>query len=189
MKFYRQNKIFIDSNGKTSHSVAIIRTLTKFLPRTLKIMSTTNFCKKNASNYYAIELENDFDYDDLVLNLQCEFKTENNVNKWDNVNRNYEGKIISQLKKNLNNWHIVFDIIVRNGYYSGVNLDWDIMVENINDYTQYQYGDYQENELPKYVNNYINAKIKSIEKIFKQFSTPLYCKGVFSNGEAIYAKV
>lgn len=58
-------------------------------------MSTNNFYKKNASKYYAVEINEDWEYDDLVADLQHQFGTENAVNKW-NGERNYEGKIISR---------------------------------------------------------------------------------------------
>lgn len=150
-------------------------------------MSTPNFSKQNASKFYAIELQDDYEYEDLVGNLQYAFGIENKTDKWDG-NRNYEGKIISQLDKNLGNYNVCFDIIIRSGYYSGANLDWNVMITDENSWDKYEYGYYEDKNLPKYIHNYVTSKIKSIEKVFAQNSMPLYCKGIFSNGEAIYAK-
>lgn len=146
-------------------------------------MSTPNFNKKNASKYYAVELQDEYDYDVLKENLHFEFQ--DTADFWEN---NGEGKVVAQIVKCFNNWEITFNIIIRSGYYDGANLDWDVIVKDTRDYTEYYYGDYEEKELPQCVNNWITSKIKKVEKIFAQYSTPLVCKGIFSNGEAIYEK-
>jgi hypothetical protein len=149
-------------------------------------MSTPNFTKKNASKYYAIEDregEEDFQYDDLKINLQSEFKSEKDL--WDS-DRNYGGHIISQIEKEFCKWAIEFDIIIRAGYYSGANLDWDLRIIDTVDRTENYLG---EVKLPKRVQQWIDNRIKKVEKVFAEYSTPLNCMGVFSNGEAIYQKV
>ena len=150
-------------------------------------MSTPNFCKKNAKNYYAVEIETDFDYDDLVYNLQAIFKDK--TEKWDNNNRSYEGKIVSRINKTIGKWDLCFDIIIRNGYYSGVNLDWDLTITDKTDYTEYYFNDYDYKDLPRYIHDKIDKQIDKIEKVFSDLSTPLICAGIFSNGEAIYQKL
>jgi hypothetical protein len=145
-------------------------------------MSTPNFKKVNASKYFAVETETDYDYDDLVMNLQSEFEKKD---KYEN-DRSYPGKIVAGIEKNLGKWNVEVEIIVRGGYYSGCNLDWNVITTDQNSGDVYEYGDYEEKDLPTYINNWIGAKIKKVEKVFAQNSTPLYCRGIFSNGEAIY---
>lgn len=54
---------------------------------------------------------------------------------------------------------------------------------------EYELGYYDEGDVPKYVIRKAKSNIKKIEKVFEDFSIPLYCVGVFSNGEAVYKKV
>jgi len=145
-------------------------------------MSTPNFRNVNASKIYAVRLINEFDYDDLVDNLQAEFQSY--VDSFDN-DRNYPGRIISDIQATKGKWDITINIIVRSAYYDGVNLDWEVQIRDNRDGDYFEWG---EDETPRYVNDYIEAKIKKVEKIFKDYSTPLICRCIFSNGEAVYEK-
>ena len=108
-------------------------------------MATGNFYNKNASCIYAVETEDEFAYEDLVLNLQSEFSalhTDRKVAYYREEDdyekdglRSYCGKIIGIVdgptkyyKKVETEVFIRAEIIVRNGYYSGVNLDYNIKV-------------------------------------------------------------
>ena len=145
-------------------------------------MSTANFVKKNASKYYAVETEEDYQYGDLVMNLQTEFKSEKDL--WDS-DRNYGGHIIAQVEKEFGKWAVEFDIIIRSGYYAGVNLDWECRIIDVEERTENYLG---EIKLPKRIQSWIDNRIKKIEKVFADYSTPLICTARFSNGEAMYAK-
>ena len=149
-------------------------------------MSTPNFSKTNAKLFYAIE---DDQCDWIVDNVQEAFSTGEAVDKWDSYNRSYEGHIVSQINKTAGHYNICFDIIIRNGYYSGANLDWNYMITDENTGDQFECGEFEPGDLPKYVLEKADNIINKIEKIFARISTPLICAGIFSNGEAIYQKI
>jgi hypothetical protein len=150
-------------------------------------MSTSNFYKKNASKYFSINLKDEYDYDILKENLWVEFQ--DTADFWEkDFCRGYDGKVVAQIVKDFKKWEITFNIIIRNGYYNGVNLDWDCTIINNNNGDEYYFGDYDYKELPKYINDWVDKKIKSIEKVFSRYSEPLICTARFSNGEAIYQR-
>lgn len=156
-------------------------------------MGAPNFYNANAKYIYAVELNDDPDYEMLIEDLHYEFGIEfkNDFiekDEWDN-NRSYEGKIIGRIHKTLGDEQIMINLIVRNGYHAGVNLDWDaefIVMEN----------DYEENydleciDLDKFPNvrDEFHKAINKVEEIYEKLSTPLNKVGQFSNGEAVYEK-
>lgn len=149
-------------------------------------MSTPNFYNKNASRIFASECEDEIDFNDLLTNVLSEIKGAREVDRWDN-NRNYEAKTFGEVEIEKNKWRIIIGLDVRNGYYSGVNLDWRVEAEDLTT------GDSDEWEegavfLPAYMEAIIRRKIKQIEKVYSEYTTPLICLGVFSNGEAVYEK-
>lgn len=148
-------------------------------------MSTNNFYKKNASKYYACGNEG---YQMLENELKDEFSS--SVNLWEKDGlRSYDGKIVSQITKNIGHFQIVCDVIIRSGYYAGVNLDWAIMITDENDGMQFEFGYYENKDLPKYMHVSVDNIIKKVEKVFERYSTPLVRTAVLSNGEAIYQKI
>jgi len=147
-------------------------------------MSTPNFYNKNASKVFANECEEDIDYDDLKLNLQSELEGDD-IDDYDNE-RSYPGAKIKRIEKDFGKWNVIIEAVVRSGYYSGVNLDWEATVEEVEDWCNEL--NYDHEAIPRYIRDFIDRKIRKIEKVFKDNSTPLICRGVFSNGEAIYEK-
>jgi len=156
-------------------------------------MGAPNFYNANAKYIYAVETEEDMDYEffieDVRTLMEEEFKNAfDRKDEWDN-NRNYGGKIIGMIHKTLGDEQIMINLIVRGGYYAGVNLDWDaefIVMEN----------EYEENydleciDLDKFPNvrDEFHKAINKVEEIYNKLSTPLNKVGQFSNGEAVYEK-
>lgn len=96
--------------------------------------------------------------------------------------RNYGGKIISSyclLDKNDDVYKAV-EVVIRNGYYHGANIDY-----TIEDSTESIYGS-NDNTKIKTLDKKFDAKIVKLEKILQKNGTELTRVGVFSNGEAVY---
>lgn len=96
-------------------------------------MSTSNFHNVNASAIFACELEQKYDYDDLVDNLQIEFPQGRNTNIIDpDELRSYPSRIIGvdDITKEYKHFGLEVCIypLIRSGYYQGCNLDWFIKV-------------------------------------------------------------
>jgi hypothetical protein len=184
-------------------------------------MSTTNFYNKNADFIYACELEDDFAYDDLLEDLRQVFRSaatnpkvkaiadfeETRDTRESDYNRNYPGRIIAWVwseTKRYQDFEVVLsaNIIVRSGYFSGVNLDYEIGFHI--DGEEHQEDDLDEvclySELPGTRRAYQLALAKrwfdrhyarftdAIEAIFRQHATPLQLVARASNGEAFYEK-
>jgi len=168
-------------------------------------MGTSNFYNKNSSKIYACQIEEDFDYQDLVENLQFEFQAQefDLINEFDNE-RNFCGQYITTKKIEFTNInqsiYLKIKAVVRNGYYSGVNLDYDfeIVGEGVNSYfndfeiNQKDDLDYQVERgfktLFKKAKKTLEKEILKLEKIFGQNSQALKVGARFSNGETIYIK-
>ena len=145
-------------------------------------MSTPNYKNVNASKVFATELEDSTELDDLIKNIQNEIGEAVDINDHD---RSYPGNIISEIRKSVGKWGIIFYIIIRSGYYSGVNLDWDCKV--LDDIKDMDF-DFNDKDLPKTVQNKIESLKVKAEKVFTKFTTPLIRVATFSNGEAVYRK-
>jgi hypothetical protein len=149
-------------------------------------MSTPNFYNRNASKIFASECGDRFELDDIIGNVISELKGTREVDRWDG-DRNYEAKTFGEVEIEKNKWRIIIGLDIRSGYYSGVNLDWHVEAEDLTT------GDVDEWEegatfLPAYMEAIIRRKIKQIEKVYAIYTTPLICRGIFSNGEAVYEK-
>jgi len=180
-------------------------------------MATGNFYKKNATHYYAFEVEDDFEYelfwDELMMKLE-----KLNYEEWDGGVEN--GKIVARKVKEINDWlTLVLEVVVRNGYYSGINLDWEARVEfadgsinkleDFNDEAIIEFGGWLKNgawasKRDKQFGRYlirnagklyegaykkIEKEIDKLEAVFAKLTTPLERVATFSNGETIYARV
>ena len=182
-------------------------------------MGTSNFARGNSSRLFAVEIQEEWDYEDLKENLNSEFKNNKNFDTFNtlvgfvsekNSNRNFEGNIIlnittkdKEYKLLGGNFYLKFGIIIRNGYYSGVNLDWQCDVitpieefehdeEIIIDGYSYDISDNQASIYNERLNNWkekeINKYVEIIEQILSEHSTELNVVAQFSNGETIYEK-
>jgi len=178
-------------------------------------MATSNFETTDVSMVYGITIENDFDWDDAMENIDSylsdkfgdEFNGNRNIGNIGSISR-HDGYLFD----------VSVDVILRSGYYQDANID---LVVNIND----DYGslgelslsdlDYEEMErwMAETLSSYgyydnegmckIQAPIavarvrKMAYKLLKEVEDSvasvcdykLTCLGHFSNGEAVYKEV
>jgi hypothetical protein len=149
-------------------------------------MATSNFHNVNASNIFAVELQDEFDYQDLIDNVKYSLKETgffNILTKSDpNELRSFPSKSIGSLDNYVedtegNGIYVNVTAVVRSGYYEGVNLDWHCHFE--------EYGENVEHLLPA-AEAEKNRLVEMVEYVFSEFSTPLGVTAQFSNGETIY---
>jgi hypothetical protein len=149
-------------------------------------MATSNFHNVNASHIFAVQLEDTYEYDDLIDNVKYSLKETgyfNLLTKSDpNELRSYPSTSIGSLDSYVedsegNGIYIQITAVVRSGYYDGVNLDWHLHFE--------EYGETVEHLLPQ-AEQEQNRLIELVETVFAEFSTPLGVTAQFSNGETMY---
>ena len=149
-------------------------------------MATSNFHNVNASSIFAVELQDTYEYDDLIDNIQSGLKATgyyNMLTKSDpNELRSFPSTSIGALDNyvedaNGNGIVVTITAVVRSGYYDGVNLDWHCHLE--------EYGETIEHLLPA-AEAEKNRLVEMVEYVFSEFSTPLGVTAQFSNGETIY---
>jgi hypothetical protein len=147
-------------------------------------MSTPNFHNVNASKIFATRCEKQFNFDDLISNIISEFYNAEPADRSESDSlRSYEGRVFAEINKTIGQWVITINLIARNGYYDGINLDWSVELENTETGDSYERG---EIKIPAAAENFIDGQIAKIEKVYAEHTTPLICVGVFSNGEAVY---
>jgi hypothetical protein len=173
-------------------------------------MATSNFHNVNASKIFAVEIEEEFDYDDLIENLTSEFSAKESFRSGgsdEHELRSYPSKVLGSLFKSANFGDIEvctqISLIVRSGYYSGVNLDWqlkhtvcgeEVSVGDFKDVADYWSRlnkglvTIQSKNAEKWAEKTAEELIAEVEKVYKDFSTPLDVVARFSNGETIYKK-
>lgn len=168
-------------------------------------MATRNFYNKNASKIFAVNIEEDFDYQDLQENLQSAlqqlgfFATDESDNE-----RNFCGKYIAKKRLEFENQnqivYLEIKAVIRSGYYSGVNLDYEFKIvgDCINNYN----NDFEIDEksdlnyevargfktLFKQAKKALAKEVKVLEKVFAENSELLTVAARFSNGETIYLR-
>lgn len=149
-------------------------------------MATSNFHNVNASHIFAVQLEDTYEYDDLIDNVKYSLKETgyfNLLTKSDpNELRSYPSTSIGSLDSYIedsegNGICVTITAVVRSGYYDGVNLDWHPHFE--------EYGENIEHLLPQ-AEAEKNRLVEMIEYVFGEFTTPLGVTAQFSNGETIY---
>ena len=197
-------------------------------------MGTSNFHNVNANKIFAVTfpdyldedsgemIEDDFGYDDLKANLISEFESLNNpkkgivfLNKYGSDThelRSYPSYVIGTLRQcsDFKSVSVLCEItlVIRSGYYEGVNLDWicnfeiesstyedcEIEPQSVEETIEY-YTEIKGENLPKralQVCNWCNKTkeelVNKIEKIYGDYSDKLNVVAQFSNGETIYEK-
>lgn len=185
-------------------------------------MGTANFLNKHARFIYAREIDDEFEYEDLIEDLRQSFRTAGEYPKtkaiaefeevydtWESENtRSYPGRIIAFVWSETNRYRdfeafLSADIVVRSGYYSGVNLDHDIRLRINGEETGIDDDDIEATiayltGLPrgrarrdarfvrKWVDRQYGSFADAIEAVFAAHSTPLTVRARFSNGETWY---
>lgn len=150
-------------------------------------MATSNFHNVNATNIFAVQLEDEWAYDDLVSNLESEFSKYsdyyNDGISDPNELRSFPSKSLGSLSNSItiedDEVEIYVTPVIRSGYYEGCNLDWHVRLY-VNGSEDDTYSD--DARVSVIANDYIEC----IEDIFEQYSQPLGVTARFSNGETIY---
>ena len=177
-------------------------------------MSTSNFHNVNASAIFAVPLENDFDYEDLVDNLKSELNNDPDYVDYGKTDKNELRSFPSRSLGSIRKYHQYKDFyvevcvtpVVRSGYYSGVNLDWNVDY-SINGDAQYDNNDFYIDDIAWYgkiskskaiqyaklaekkAEKLKNEIVEKVESIFSDYSEKYGVTAVFSNGETIYHKL
>lgn len=128
---------------------------------------------EHVSNYYDFDTEG---FNMWVSDMKSQLE-KIGFEDWDSYdnNRNYNVLTIATWSiedKNGNKKEI--EVVIRNGYYDGANIDYFI---NNCDYS------YIETQTMK---KKIDSKIKQLEKVLRKNGTELLKVGQFNNGEAVY---
>jgi hypothetical protein len=150
-------------------------------------MATSNFHNVNATNIFAVQLQDEWDYEDLVSNLESEFNKHSDYYDYGksdpNELRSFPSKSLGSFSNSVSieddEVEIYVTPVIRSGYYEGVNLDWHVRLY-VNGYDDDTYAD--DANVLRISNDYIEF----IEDIFEQYSQPLGVTARFSNGETIY---
>lgn len=184
-------------------------------------MGTANFYNQNASKYFVIEdktgedEENDYEFifdetiemvKDLLDTSASENKRYFDSDKADiDRNRNFDstslGSYIDEFDYCNSNIKIKILPIIRCGYYSGANLDFEKeFVIDSDTYTELSevldhIREYGSNVFKLNLSNFEKkaselekSMINEVEKQFEKITEPYVCIGRFSNGEALYEK-
>ena len=179
-------------------------------------MGTANFYNKNASKIYAVEIEDEIDYDDLFLNTQSALETLakkkgyyfipdsecDGGGNWQ-TDRNFPpspiGKIESKTKDYMGiECRVDLCVVSRGGYYSGANLDWEIeyicddSYEEIDDIDFDDYFEGRAKQYKKWITKFLEEQadqlIEDVEGVLEEVTNPLVVTAQFSSGETWYGK-
>ena len=153
-------------------------------------MATSNFHNVNATHIFAVQLEDESAYEDLVYNLESEFNIHNDYSDYGKTDpdelRSFPSRSLGSFSDSLtigdDEVELYITPVIRSGYYEGVNLDWHIRLY-VNGYEDDTYADNA--DVLRISNEYVDF----IETIYSQYSEPLGVTARFSNGETIYHKV
>jgi len=175
-------------------------------------MATSNFHNVNASAIFAVPLENDFDYEDLVDNLKSELSNDSDYVDFGKTDPNELRSFPSRTLGSIRKYHQYKDFyvevcvtpVIRSGYYSGVNLDWNVdyaINGDIYDIDELENGIGYNTALPiskikvysslaeKKAEKLKNDIVEKLEALYNNYSDRYGVTAVFSNGETIYHKL
>jgi hypothetical protein len=149
-------------------------------------MATSNFHNVNASHIFAVDLQDTYEYDDLIDNIKSGLKETGYFNLLTKTDpdelRSFPSTSIGSLDNYVedsegNGIYVQITAVVRSGYYDGVNLDWHCSFE--------EYGETIEHLIPA-AEAEKNRLVEMVEYVFGEFSQPLGVTAQFSNGETMY---
>jgi hypothetical protein len=150
-------------------------------------MATSNFHNVNASHIFAVELQDEWEYQDLISNLESEFNTNldySDYSKSDpNELRSFPSKSVGSFSNSIeigeDEVEVYVTPVIRSGYYEGCNLDWHVRyyVNGSEDETYESHPNIQ---------TLVSVYVNFIENVYEQYSQPLGVTARFSNGETIY---
>lgn len=174
-------------------------------------MGTSNFHNVNSGRIYSVELQEDWEYDDLKENLKYQLKEHITNDPYEL--RSYSSQVIGCLDKQKSFGNLDIDLsiycVIRSGYYEGVNLDWFMklgmgygdyideipekhhLIDDLRYFNDWNKGlsTIQSENVLKWIKTTKLELITKMEKIYEENSTPLKVVAQFSNGETIYEKV
>jgi hypothetical protein len=150
-------------------------------------MATSNFHNVNASHIFAVELQDEYDYQDLVDNLESEFGTNMDYSDYGksdpNELRSFPSKSLGSFSNSVEIGDDAAEVyvtpVIRSGYYEGCNLDWHVRYY-VNGYEDDTY------ETHPRIQTLVEVYTNFIENVYEQYSQPLGVTARFSNGETIY---
>ena len=175
-------------------------------------MATSNFHNVNATHIFACSLESEWDYEDLIGNVDAELgnvKGYSSYTKSDpNELRSYPSRSICSIERSFDykdfSLDVVVTAVVRSGYYEGCNLDWHVWY-GINgdgcEIDEFENGIGYNTSLPtsqikayallaeKKAEKITNEIVEEVEKVFGNYTDKYGVTAQFSNGETIYHKV
>ena len=157
-------------------------------------MATSNFHNENASAIFAVQLEHEFDYDDLVDNLKSELNNDPDYVDFGKADKNelrsFPSRTLGSIRKYVQYKDFYVEVcvtpVIRSGYYDGVNLDWNVDYL-INGDAQYdntdfyiddiaQYGSMSKSKATKYAKlaekkaeKVKNQRVEKVESIFSDY--------------------
>jgi hypothetical protein len=175
-------------------------------------MATSNFHNVNASAIFAVPLENEYDYEDLVCNLESELGNNPDYVDYGKTDKNELRSFPSRTLGSIRKYHQYKDFyvevcvtpVIRNGYYSGVNLDWNVdyaINGDVYDMDELENGIGYNTALPiskikvysslaeKKAEKLKNDIVEKLEALYNNYSDRYGVTAVFSNGETIYHKL
>ena len=175
-------------------------------------MATSNFHNVNASAIFAVPLEHEFDYEDLVCTLESELSNNPDYVDYGKTDKNELRSFPSRTLGSIRKYHQYKDFyvevcvtpVIRSGYYSGVNLDWNVdytINGDIYDIDELENGIGYNTALPiskikvysslaeKKAEKLKNDIVEKLEAIYNNYSDRYGVTAVFSNGETIYHKL
>lgn len=140
-------------------------------------------CDNEDCEYSELDSEfDDFAYREYIKDIQSQLEKIGFIlcDKSDN-DRNYCGNIIAEWGQEDNCFIKYLQVVIRNGYYEGANIDYTID------------GDFCPDEENKKEVRHVQAlqkkfdkQVVRLEKILRKNGTELLKVGQFSNGEAVY---
>lgn len=182
-------------------------------------MGTSNFWVKNASKYFVVEFEEneetgevyEFAYDDAVEDLRSLFSEKFSGDFSTSRVKSYqgEGTLIGDLtiSKDYQGFEVYVrvNIIIRSGYYSGANLDYEFefVVYDSNDEIDVDYiyrdltymyhfsekmGLLRASQIVKFFESASIKYTSIIETIFGSYTDVYVRVGGFSDGTSVYTK-
>ncbi len=174
-------------------------------------MGTCNF-NSNSSIIYTIDnSENEFIFEDIMSNIQYEFiaidKDKNNILEFIKTDNDI-GEIYIDFNFMGLNFNIIYKLLLKSGYYSGMNLDYEVSYnydynsnfdkfeDIINDIIDYNEVDYiglfiaNKSKLEKKFNYFNKILLDKINEIFSiHCDNKLSVSGRFSDGTCLYNEV
>ena len=177
-------------------------------------MSTSNFHNVNASAIFAVPLEHEFDYEDLVDNLKSELSNDSDYVDYGKTDPNELRSFPSRTLGSIRKYHQYKDFyvevcvtpVIRSGYYQGCNLDWNVEYSINGDCTYDEpnfevadvewYGKISKSKAVQYAKladkkaeKLKNEIVEKLEALYNDYSDKYGVTAVFSNGETIYHKL